>query len=665
MQKQTAPSPPPPPAAAAAANVVSHKATAQAPFLIKGEGGRPEGIVFSFPDVSTEAAAKAISLKNIVRQYLGGTRSTEIPSAQLYNILGRLRSLSYLLLEYNDGVRTMTSNADRSQQLYFLNYVKRRTLDQLSVFGFQIAAEVALIQVPGLSELIEQIEKIFQEEIRTFRDMIAGGTVVYEAFGELFRPDRAVHGTTNLAGSAGCYKVVEGYFEEKRTLMGTERTFHLSLEYLASLGDHFGVVRFEETFSSWMGVRARPITDLNYYPVAADDLSLFRQRGAKYYEFGVGGARFLHYKPGSFFMHTVGGKAGSMSRPAGSQSHGSGRMIIDASRGAQLGHHASQGFDEPTNALTQLSTRYRRWVNEQRSGSKGSTTENLHIMTEIPNELLAFCWPALVAFSFNLKAWGHVLVDGVENIQFNDRAFDQLVLPEERKRLIRALVTYGGDDDFQDIIGGKSGGSIFLLHGPPGVGKTLTAEAIAEALHRPLYYVTMGELGTTPEEMERRLADVLDLCAGWNALTIIDEADVFLEKRATSDVLRNAMVCVMLRLLEYHQGILFLTTNRVREFDPAFESRVTVALRYDGLTPAARAKVWKNLIGRLNIPCENNLDFDSLGKHEMNGRQIKNAVRLAAVLAKDDHLPLSQAHIDRTIEITSLGREDMKKAAHY
>jgi hypothetical protein len=191
------------------------------------------------------------------------------------------------------------------------------------------------------------------------------------------------------------------------------------------------------------------------------------------------------------------------------------------------------------------------------SGSgNGATADSMTLWQSVPTEFLLYCWPAVVGFSFTAKTWGHILVNGLEAIQFHDRAFDQLVLAEERKQLIRALVRFGGEPGADDIVGGKRGGSIFLLHGPPGVGKTLTAEAIAEVLHRPLYYVSMGELGLTPDEMERRLSDVLELCAGWNALTLFDEADVFLETRTTSDITRNAMVCVMLRLLEYHPGIL-------------------------------------------------------------------------------------------------------------
>lgn len=227
--------------------------------------------------------------------------------------------------------------------------------------------------------------------------------------------------------------------------------------------------------------------------------------------------------------------------------------------------------------------------------------------------------------------------------------------------MIKALVSFGGEK-FEDIIQGKSGGSIFLLHGPPGIGKTLTAEAIAEVLHKPLYYVTMGELGTDPETMEIRLGEILTLCASWDALVLIDEADVFLEKRSTSDVLRNAMVCVMLRLLEYHQGILFLTTNRVTEFDPAFESRVTIALKYNHLTESARCQIWKNLISRLECEKSQDLDFGILSKHVLNGRQIKNAIRLAVALSLNEKKPLDMTTCEETLAIMNTGRSEMENA---
>jgi hypothetical protein len=55
-----------------------------------------------------------------------------------------------------------------------------------------------------------------------------------------------------------------------------------------------------------------------------------------------------------------------------------------------------------------------------------------------------------------------------------------------------------------------------------------------------------------------------------------DEADVFLEARGRgeNDLRRNAMVSVLLRVLEYYDGILILTTNRMRSFDIAVQSRI-------------------------------------------------------------------------------------------
>ena len=65
-----------------------------------------------------------------------------------------------------------------------------------------------------------------------------------------------------------------------------------------------------------------------------------------------------------------------------------------------------------------------------------------------------------------------------------------------------------------------------LLHGDLGVGKTLTAEAIAELLHRPLYSVAVGELGTDTAQLEKSLRQILDVAQIWNAVVLIDEADL-------------------------------------------------------------------------------------------------------------------------------------------
>ena len=86
------------------------------------------------------------------------------------------------------------------------------------------------------------------------------------------------------------------------------------------------------------------------------------------------------------------------------------------------------------------------------------------------------------------------------------------------------------------------------------------------------------------------------LCAQWRALVLIDEAEMLLEKRAAGDVVRNALVCVMLRILEFYQGTLFLTSNRVGCLDPAFQSRVTCALRYGARDAAGRRAVWRALL---------------------------------------------------------------------
>lgn len=265
------------------------------------------------------------------------------------------------------------------------------------------------------------------------------------------------------------------------------------------------------------------------------------------------------------------------------------------------------------------------------------------------------CWPTIGGFSFSAKKWGEVLIGNVSPVMFDDKAFDKLVFPPEKKKLIKSLVE-NSNESFSDIITGKGGGCIFLLHGSPGVGKTLTAEAIAELLHRPLYSVSVGELGTNTKELEKKLREILELAGIWDAVILIDEADIFLEKRSENDIMRNAMVGIFLRLLEYHQGVLFLTTNRVKVFDEAFHSRISVALKYEDLNEGAREQIWNNLLDTAKIE---GLDHKALAKYELNGRQIRTTIRLAQSLAHTEGIKVGQKHISDTVDVANQFVDDL------
>ncbi|KAF2170334.1 hypothetical protein M409DRAFT_64114 [Zasmidium cellare ATCC 36951] len=146
---------------------------------------------------------------------------------------------------------------------------------------------------------------------------------------------------------------------------------------------------------------------------------------------------------------------------------------------------------------------------------------------------------------------------------------DSLVLDPDMLSSMRQLVENRLETNFDDFVSGKGQGLIGLLCGPPGLGKTFTAEAIAEVARRPLYAVTSGALGSTAPEINKNLSAILGLCAHWNAVLLLDEADIFLAKRSLDDLERNAIVSVFLRELEYYRGIMILTTNQPELIDHA------------------------------------------------------------------------------------------------
>jgi SpoVK/Ycf46/Vps4 family AAA+-type ATPase len=174
-----------------------------------------------------------------------------------------------------------------------------------------------------------------------------------------------------------------------------------------------------------------------------------------------------------------------------------------------------------------------------------------------------------------------------------------------------------------------------LLAGPPGVGKTLTAESVADDLRVPLYIMSAGDLGTEPREIEVKLNFIMSNAAKWNAVLLLDEADVFLKARSVSDLERNKLVSIFLRMLEYCTGILFLTTNRIKNIDDAFHSRIHVTLNYPNLSQASRRRIWEAFLGKHSNISAN--EIDELSKLDLNGRVIKNIMKTALMVAQSEH----------------------------
>lgn len=393
---------------------------------------------------------------------------------------------------------------------------------------------------------------------------------------------------------------------------------------------------------------------------------------------------YMEYEKGSFFQKRGGGSfnSGKSSLVLAAP----GRIVVDLDAALENGHSISVGRDDLIDGIRMKVKEYNLHLRSIDNTHRGAPSTNkpsddegsrgMILFHQLPQEYLALIWPTTIGFSLTSKSWGDVAIDGLSDIVFDPTVFDRLVLPSSRKRMIKALVKHSSIG-FHDLVQGKGEGTCFLLHGQvrmdsllcsmellfpthsahitiqPGTGKTLTAEAIAESLHCPLYSISMGTLGTTADELERRLSEILELSARWNALVLLDEADSFLEARSTNSPLeRNAMVSVMLRLVEYHRGILFLTSNRIESLDPAFQTRITLSLKYEPLDLEGRAKVWENLLLKSGQTLDS-LDLVMLAKPVLNGREIKNALRLAMALAVDEGCELSQDLLLETVEVVN------------
>lgn len=159
-----------------------------------------------------------------------------------------------------------------------------------------------------------------------------------------------------------------------------------------------------------------------------------------------------------------------------------------------------------------------------------------------------------MGFDLHRRKFNILALDWLHPVRVKKEGWADLKLPQGHKHMVQAQVkTHFMEkrlcqQDAQhnidhDLVRGKGQGLIILLlHGAPGVGKTSTAECVAESLRKPLYPITCGDFGVTASVVEETLSSTFAKAEAWDCVLLLDEADVILAQRTRTDLKRNAIV---------------------------------------------------------------------------------------------------------------------------
>ncbi|KAF7541236.1 hypothetical protein G7054_g760 [Neopestalotiopsis clavispora] len=470
--------------------------------------------------------------------------------------------------------------------------------------------------------LYEVMVKIIEPLKATVEDLLSNGLIDFEHVFALFEPRCEV------------YAKIDGHNRMFITTYHLNSAADLPCKYIDTNGKCFGWYEQDISVPQFEGVI--PVQQLPCIPMTMLEDRSMRQRlvdrGREFEKLGG-----INYRAYSGIVSIRKEKVKLMN----------GRIIIDPAIGLTLDKDRSPFLVREEDAEDQIS----------KKGQKLSSSRSKKVRALLTNDTeLAVCAPQVAGYCLTYKGWAKFDVDNVKEITWDHHAFDALVLQPDVKQVILSFVQVqlSEKDRFDDIINGKGKGIIVLFQGEAGVGKTLTAESLAERIRQPLYIMSAGELGEKATEVEKNLRKVMDRCTTWRAILLLDECDVFLEKRSESSLEKNRLVAVFLRMLEYYQGVLLLTTNRISAFDPAFESRIHLTIDYPKLDREARQRIWANFINAQSRSTISAWELRLLGQLELNGRQIKNMVKTAALLATAENVGLQFDHIMTVAKVKGL-----------
>lgn len=206
-------------------------------------------------------------------------------------------------------------------------------------------------------------------------------------------------------------------------------------------------------------------------------------------------------------------------------------------------------------------------------------------------------------------------------------------------------------------------GVSMMFAGPPGTGKTMAAQVIANQLHMQLYQIQLSQVVSKYiGETEKNLRALFQEAKASGSILFFDECDALFGKRGevkdSNDRYANIEVAYLLQQVEAHEGVSILATNLLQNIDTAFLRRISFVAHFPFPDQTMRKQLFQKLLPA-GVPVARDIDFDFLAEtFSVSGGSIKNIVLHAAFEAAAENRPLNMVHLLRA-GVTEFRKNDI------
>mmetsp|Transcript_35562 Transcript_35562/g.111256 ORF Transcript_35562/g.111256 Transcript_35562/m.111256 type:complete len:812 (-) Transcript_35562:267-2702(-) len=231
------------------------------------------------------------------------------------------------------------------------------------------------------------------------------------------------------------------------------------------------------------------------------------------------------------------------------------------------------------------------------------------------HELRSCAIPVVAGYSLSQRRWGHVLIDRVSPVLYNNHAFHDVLMSQKKKIMLLAAV-----EGHALQVGG--GATVVMLHGSHGVGKRFIVGAIGDELKLPVLRISISQLCLELETFRESLLSALSLATRWRAM-------VFCEHVECLSSMSGSLDYIFAEIIRSYDGLVFMTTTQMSQLSSCLHECSTLTLEITELEGDELSAMWARELcdtleqmKAIGIMLEDGIDLVQLSGEPMKPRQV-------------------------------------------